>query len=92
MRDPLVEYFILRSISLSEKILQSTLALETEIHCSHHEITYEVFIETLMRLKSFGLIVSSKDLLDYTRWDITEKGQKALKEFSRINNEQSHKN
>ena len=87
MRDPLLEYTILRSLSSSVDIAQFALACEVDVLCGHHEITYDFFVENLMRLKTLGLINSSKDLLDYTRWTITEKGRDALKEFSLANKE-----
>lgn len=87
MRNQLLEYTILRTLSPSESITQTALAYEIDILCSHHEITYEFFLETLARLKSLGLVNSNKDLLNYTRWSITENGRTALKELSSTDKE-----
>lgn len=85
MRDTLLEYSILRALPLdASPIYQSALASEVDVRVGHHELTYNDFIDSLRRLLDLGLIIKSKDLLNYTRWALTEKGKKALIEINAI--------
>ena len=83
MRDTLLEYSILRALPIdASPIHQTALASEIEISVGHHELTYNDFIDNLHRLMDLGLIAKSKDLLNYTRWALTEKGKSALSEIN----------
>ena len=84
MRNPFLDITILKVLSNCRHtyLLQSALMTEIDLHCSHYELTYNSVVDSLRKLEQLGLIVSKKDLLDYTRWQITEKGLKALQELS----------
>ena len=41
-------------------------------------------MDTLNFLESLGLVTQTKDLLNYTRWTITEKGKDALLEVDGV--------
>ena len=82
MRNTLLEHTILKVLGNTPRaILLSTLAAEVDIRIDHHELTYNDLRDTLQRLFFLGLVTQTKDVLDYSRWSITDKGQSALKEL-----------
>jgi len=82
VRNTLLEHTILKVLGNTPRaILLSTLAAEVDIRIDHHELTYNDLKDTLQRLSFLGLVTQTKDVLDYSRWSITDKGQAALKEL-----------
>lgn len=95
MRDPLLEHETLRVLrGIPYPVRPLALATEVEIRADRRDLTYSAFMDTLNFLESLGLITQTTDLLNYTRWTITEKGKDALLEVDgvkRANQDESTK-
>lgn len=82
MRNTLLEHTILKVLGdVPCAIMLSALAAEIDVRIGHHELTYNDLNDTLKRLSFLGLVAQTKDVLDYSRWSITDKGKLAAKEL-----------
>ena len=85
MRDTLLEHTILRVLGNNcRPIHLSTLTSEIDVRIERHELTINDLMDTLRRFEELGLISQTKDLLNYTMWTLTKKGEAALREIDGI--------